>query len=400
MKNNLHFSIPLVVTCFLSLGASLSFAFQGSDVEVVSNPNKPVLQVGKRKRIAFKEELTIGTSEGDENYMFGEQVSVIADDEGCLYVLDWDRKRIQKIDPEGKYLLTLGRRGQGPGEFGNLWNPNFDIEGNIYVTDIVNKRITFFTQDGVYIKDIKTPVDVRGVTMLPDGHYLTSRREVVEEKGVSIYTTIFGVYDLKFDLTAEIHRETRETRQRGDRSRAEFIAEIESRGAFKPNFISCVTKNGFFYAGYPSDYEIRLFDQKGVPIKIIRREYDPVKISQKHKEDFFNQNVIDLLRVSGRTSEVHLKDEVRKFMKYPKYLPAYQWFTLMNNGWLFVIVDAIENEEAIIDLFDNDGLYIGQFSTKIPLDSLYFKNGKAYTVATLDGYKYVKRYSYMIEEYR
>lgn len=399
MKNSLLFSIFLIIICLFTLGALPSFAFQSSDVEVVSNPNKPVLQVGKRKRITFEEELSIGKIEGDENYMFGEQVSVVADDEGCLYVLDWDRKRIQKFDPEGKYLLTLGRKGQGPGEFGNLWNPNFDSDGNFYVTDIVNKRITFFSSDGVYIKDIKIPMDVSGVILFPHGNCLTSRREVIEEVGVSIYTTVHGVYDSEFNLVAEFHRETRVTRQRGDRSRAEFIAEIVSRSAFKPNFISCVTRNGLIYAGYPSDYEIRIFSLEGEPIKIIRREYDPVKVSQKHKEDYFNQNVISLLRVSGRTSEVHLKDDLRKFMKYPKYLPAYQWFTLMDNGWLFVIVDAIEDEEAVIDLFDNDGSYIGQFSTNIPTHSLYFKNGMAYAVATLDGYKYVKRYSYEIQEY-
>ena len=90
------------------------------DVEVVSNQKEPIPEPGNRKRPVFKEEITIGESEGNENYMFGESVQAIADDEGCVYVTDWDRKRIQKYSTAGEYPLSIGRKGQGPGEFGNI----------------------------------------------------------------------------------------------------------------------------------------------------------------------------------------------------------------------------------------------------------------------------------------
>lgn len=125
---------------------------QTSDVEVVSNPKEPVPEPGKRKRIVFIEELTIGESEGDENYMFGEIVEVIADEEGCFYVTDWDRKRVQKFSPKGEYILSIGRKDQEPCEFGNIWSPAFDKEGNLYATDIVNTKGAFLKRMVRYLK--------------------------------------------------------------------------------------------------------------------------------------------------------------------------------------------------------------------------------------------------------
>ena len=35
----------------------------------------------------------------------------------------------------------------------------------------------------------------------------------------------------------------------------------------------------------------------------------------------------------------------------------------------------------------------------VPVDLLTFANGKAYAVADIDGFKYVKRYGYSIQNY-
>ena len=130
----------LVLFSFRSIEARDKSSYETQeDVEVISNPKTPLSQKGKRKKLVFKEELTIGEIEGDENYMFGEVVFCSADDEGNIYVTDWDKKRIQKYNPQGKFLLTIGRKGQGPGEFGNLSVARFDKDNNIYYQKFLRK---------------------------------------------------------------------------------------------------------------------------------------------------------------------------------------------------------------------------------------------------------------------
>ena len=67
-------------------------------------------------RIELIEDLVIG-SEDNANERFGDRVSVGVDDQGRIYVADTDNHRIQVFDADGTYLATLGRDGQGPGEF-------------------------------------------------------------------------------------------------------------------------------------------------------------------------------------------------------------------------------------------------------------------------------------------
>ena len=104
-----------------------------------------------------------------------------------------------------------------------------------------------------------------------------------------------------------------------------------------------------------------------------------------------------------------IPDDIRKKalenIKYPKYKPAYQSFTLMENGWLAVIIESVEDEYTLFDIFDQEGQYIAHFKTPIPAEArlsglLFFKNGKAYSVVTEDDYKFVKRYSFEIQEYK
>ncbi len=64
-------------------------------------------------------------------------------------------------------------------------------------------------------------------------------------------------------------------------------------------------------------------------------------------------------------------------INYPKYKPAYERFVLMENGWIFVVIDSIRDESKWDDIFNKDGEYLAQFVTDVSTDWLFFNNGKA-----------------------
>jgi hypothetical protein len=379
------------------LHGALNAAVFIQEAEVVKNPEIPVPEPGQRKKLVFEEKLSIGVSEGDENYMFGQSLYVNMDEEGCFFVTDWDRKHIRKFSPEGKYLTTIGRPGQGPGEFQNVWGPKFDTSGNLYVRDIANKKISFFSKSGDFIKGLNTPQDLGDVTILPNENYFTYKTESIEDPKVHKFMHIYGIYDADFNLIKEFEQVKQEIRQKENKTRAQFIAGILSDSAFKPYFVQEVTKDGTIYTGYAETYEIKIYSQKGDLQKIVTREYQPIKVSQTHKDYYFEVQSIDLLR--RLPSNESFKDEIRKHMEYPKFLPAYSWFTMMDNGWLYVVVDVIEGDHALIDLFNEQRIYVGLFRSNLPAAQVNFKNGLAYAVVTVDDYKYIKTYTYEIENY-
>lgn len=385
-----------------TLAEEMNMIQKSEDVVVVSNPKIPVLKNGFKIRIVFKEELSIGEVKGDENYMFGNLVFFNTDEVGNFYVTDWDRKRVQKYDSQGKYLITIGREGQGPGEFQNLSIPRFDKDNNIYFLDVASLRISFFDKDGRFLRQIKVPSVFERLYINSINYFIAQQSKVLEDSDVFKYALIYGLFDDKFNPIVEFHRETRERKApagRDEKSIAEFLAYGLSEYAFKSFINYIIDKNDYIYFGNPEKYEIHIYSPEGKLIKKIMREYEPIKVTKKDKEHFVRTWGEAFFRALPPRAAA-LKKKAFKLITYPQYKPAYLSFTLMENGWLLVVIDSIENKYALIDIFNKEGRYIAQFKAKIPAENLFFKNGKAYALAAGNGYKFVKRYNFEIQEYR
>lgn len=94
----------------------------------------------------------------DENYIFYWPRDIARDTKGNLYVLDLEKCRVQKFDPEGRYLATIGGKGQGPGEFEFPVSLHIDAQGFIYVAQPTHGTfVSILASDGKEIKRIKLP---------------------------------------------------------------------------------------------------------------------------------------------------------------------------------------------------------------------------------------------------
>ena len=75
--------------------------------------------------------------------------SVAVDEGGDIYVCEWGNHRIQRFDPGGRSLGTLGRGGHGEGELYNPWDIAVGPDGRLYVADCENHRIQVFRRDAL-----------------------------------------------------------------------------------------------------------------------------------------------------------------------------------------------------------------------------------------------------------
>lgn len=90
----------------------------------------------------------------DENLAFNTPSDIVLDEAGNIYILDAGNHRIQKFDPEGKYLGSFGREGQGPGEFNSPTSLDIDAEGNLIIADRRSRKIQIFSTGGSLRKTI------------------------------------------------------------------------------------------------------------------------------------------------------------------------------------------------------------------------------------------------------
>ena len=71
-----------------------------------------------------------------------------------IFVSDTFNARIQKFTPEGQFITAWGRIGDGPGEFlynGYLSRVDVDNQGFVYVREFDGGRIQKYTEDGKYV---------------------------------------------------------------------------------------------------------------------------------------------------------------------------------------------------------------------------------------------------------
>ena len=85
--------------------------------KAVDNPAKAPSGV---ETIELKELWRVGGY--DDEVLFGVISDIITDDSGNYYMLESQLSEIQVYSADGEYLDTIGREGEGPGEFRRSFN--------------------------------------------------------------------------------------------------------------------------------------------------------------------------------------------------------------------------------------------------------------------------------------
>lgn len=129
-------------------GGNLWVADNGGDQVFKLNQNGKVLMVLGKKGVA-----------GTGNDEFDAPTDIAFGANGDIFVADGHtgggtargNARIMKFDKNGKFLMSWGKKGMGPGEFDVPHTLAVDQEGRLYVGDRQNNRIQIFDQNGKFI---------------------------------------------------------------------------------------------------------------------------------------------------------------------------------------------------------------------------------------------------------
>jgi len=147
------------ILCFIATGAALTASSPGQKtfpvttevkdgVKTVTNPDFP-----RDGRFVAKltEEMSCGEEGGPDEAMLNKPIQLKVDGQGRAYVMDWGDTNIKVYGSDGRFLRTIGRQGQGPGEFGS---PTFFAllsDGRICLLDGAQRRVSILTADGQYL---------------------------------------------------------------------------------------------------------------------------------------------------------------------------------------------------------------------------------------------------------
>ena len=127
-----------------------------ADVPVVLSP-EPAWGTGSGWRVAEEPSVVIGVEQGPPEYQFfGAQGALILPD-GRIAVANSGTGELRFFDPRGRFVGSVGRQGQGPGEFSerstlDMW---LSADSLIAVTDNGSRRINLFDLSGRHLSTVR-----------------------------------------------------------------------------------------------------------------------------------------------------------------------------------------------------------------------------------------------------
>ena len=172
MRTSVRAFIPALLVLFLVAPLAAQKVETIDGVRVVHNEKGGLW--GKTPKVGLELVRKIGDIDTeDENAAFNYPADVAMDKAGNIYILDAANARVQKFGPDGRYLATIGRKGQGPGEFIFPDAIGFDKDGNLVVADSAQARIHVIIGGGRDVRSIVVKEElVREAHPLDSGEYV------------------------------------------------------------------------------------------------------------------------------------------------------------------------------------------------------------------------------------
>lgn len=342
------------------------------EIKVVKNPANPLYG---EILLDLEEELSIG-NENDANYMFHEAANIATDSQENIYVLDSGNFRIQKFDQNGQYLQTIGKKGQGPGEFENPSRVFLDTKDNIYVTDGGGKwrdsrLMKLFNSRGEFVKVIHLESPISNFHVDFEGNILANVSQGVEggTKRAVVKMNSEGKAIERIAEFSDIKVVTKKS--------SEMTANFRASHYYTPRlYFSPIDEQTFSYA-YSLECQVFVFDNEGKLLLKIQKKEVPQSISRSEKKYIIEQLEENISRSGTKWPEGILEEACN----FPSSRPFFRRIIVDDLQRLFLwrvksVLD--KSEEREFDVFNKEGYFV--YRVKIPVRPEIINKGFLYDI--------------------
>jgi hypothetical protein len=336
-------------------------------VKTVRNPDFPKEGV---VRYALQEELTIGGESGGTESVLNRPIYLNLNSQGNIFVMDWGDVDIKVFDPTGKMLRTIGKKGQGPGEFDIPSSFVISPDDRIFLLSGRQYQISILDHMGTYLSGFKVEgfCQALGVDRNHRVYYsqlltpeptITEEYQKIENKMALFRTDAEGKERVKLGE----YRDFIQMRKAAKIKEGVSSMSSTSREAYRTCWL--VGPDDRVYLGYNKDYLLDVYDPEWKLLFRFGRQFTPVR-HPGYKPD----------------------------MGHPEFYPAFsdwhKFFDEKGNLWLEQYVEE-GVKDHVYDVFSPDGIYMRQVC--VPETLYLVREDKAYSlVRTEEEFVVLKRF--------
>jgi len=330
---------------------------QEDGILTIYNPAEPM---NEPSVIKPEPQWRIGSEESDADILFGLVTDAQRTPDGRTYILDAVLSTVYEVANDGEVLRTLGKEGDGPGEFRNATSLALMPDLSIGIVELMPSHMDILGQDGlpqpgIDLKDGEGGrTHVQRLTVVDDTIVMSMLGMNFSDGGVVISNTL-GTFDMEGNLKHKVlHASEKQTGMSISISAGEDFD-------FTNNWVVGADGQVVVYQR-THDYLLELFDADGKATKRIRREYKSVRRPDEEIEEQREQRREMAERFgTDRDSDI---DEMARDISEVVARP---------NGELWVISgegrqSCPEGHLGTFDVYDSNGRFVRQTSIEADYD--------------------------------
>jgi hypothetical protein len=309
-------------------------------VEVIVNHIEPYKIEGVPSMLHLEEEFTIDTEKDHiaerglvdiENFDVGSEGNIY-----CLY----NRSRencIFKFGNNGDFVDAFGRRGRGPGEINDTMFMSINSRDEILIQNFFEPKLIVLSNNGKLINEISAPANLPYVKQMKNENFFIYE---LSSSGPGAGQAVWSVFNPEFEKIKDLEKQGIQ----GDGSKFAYERHV-----------SYATDEKIYIGKKSQPYEVRVYDSAGDLKRIIKKDYETIKVSDEYKKEI-----------------IKLREDMKKKgippppakLYFPEYWPAFKELFADETGWLFVMTYEISSNprEFVYDIFNPDGIFIGKMS--------------------------------------
>ena len=280
--------------------------------------------------------------------------SIVVDDRH-IYITENTTIYIYSLE-DSQLKKTFGKHGEGPQEFMGQVNVILQPDGLL-----VNSpgKISYYTKDGEFIKELKTGLGNMNFWPLEKGFV---GRGSIQDNQV-FYVTV-NLFDSHLKKGKELFR--MESALQGESNKIEFLKQTFAYRTYR-NKIFIVGKKGFI---------IDVLDRAGKHLFSIAQSYERLKFTSEDEKK---------MRKVLKTLYGSMYEGLKHRIVFPRYFPEIEDFIIVDNK-VYVFTYRTENEKVEFFIFDIGGKLLKRifvpFLNQRPMLPYPFsvKGGKLYQV--------------------
>jgi hypothetical protein len=328
-------------------------------------------------RVSAEALLSIGTFQGDSLHQLYQVQGARRLSGGGVAVANAGSGEVRVYDPSGVFVRSLGRRGEGPGEFQRPALAGVLGGDTLVVADMQLRRITLVHPVAGVVGSARVAEDLGGAVlpqgMLADrtvvlggGFYWSGSSGETLTEGYSRPPTSYRSCSLEGDLVTDF----------GEFPGSEFNVQIRSVGggmAMSARLIPFgkypmqTVSPGFLHVGSGESWEVRSYRPSGELARIVRLDRELRPVRREDLEAYVREAVAE-------ATDPAQAQEIRRGIEAlptPDFMPASASLHADHHGYLWVERYRAPGEEpAVHDVLDPEGRLVGWVSLPAGLQIL------------------------------